>query len=97
MDKTRLCVDYRNLKKLVFRDRYSIPLIADHLEKLQKVQYFLSIDLRNGFFHVPMEEHSRKYTAFIRLGEQFEFLKTPFGFVTQAYFSDLLMPYLEKQ
>lgn len=71
----RLCVDYRNLNKITLRDRYPLPLISDHLD----VKYFSSIDLRNGFFHVPVHCDSRKFTSFVTPHGQYEFLKTPFG------------------
>ena len=37
------------------------------------------LDLKNGFFHVEIEENSRKYSAFVTHNRQFEFLKCPFG------------------
>lgn len=43
------------------------------------VNYFTTIDLRNGFFHVRMHEDSCKYTSFVTPTGQYEFLKLPFG------------------
>lgn len=77
---TRLCVDYRSLNKQVIKDRYPLPLIEDQLDKLQQAKVFSVIDLRNGFFHVPVEKESWKYTAFVTHSGQYEFLKTPFGY-----------------
>ncbi|GFU42688.1 retrovirus-related Pol polyprotein from transposon 297 [Trichonephila clavipes] len=39
-------------------------------------------DLRNGFFHVDVDEDCRKYTSFIVPDGQFEFNKVPFGLST---------------
>jgi len=75
----RLCVDYRQLNRKIIRDRYPLPLIEDQLDRLQSMRYFSTLDLRNGFFHVPIDEASRKYTAFIVPDGQYEFLKVPFG------------------
>jgi len=75
----RLCVDYRMLNKKIVRDRFSLPLIEDLLDRLQSVVVFSTLDLRNGFFHVPVKEESIKYTSFIVPDGQFEFLKVPFG------------------
>ncbi|GFW93579.1 retrovirus-related Pol polyprotein from transposon 412 [Trichonephila clavipes] len=41
-----------------------------------------TLDLRNGFFHVDVDEDCRKYTSFIVPDEQFEFNKVPFGLST---------------
>jgi len=40
---------------------------------------FTTLDLENGFFHVPMDEDRVKYTAFVTSNGYYEFLKTPFG------------------
>lgn len=75
----RLCVDYRQLNTKIHRDRYPVPRIDDQIDRLQTVKVFSTIDLKNGFFHVPVEESSRKYTSFVTPSGQYEFLRTPFG------------------
>jgi len=75
----RLCIDYRALNKKVIRDRYPLPLIDDQVDRLRGAAVFSTLDLRNGFFHVPVEESSIKYTAFVTPKGQYEFLRTPFG------------------
>lgn len=76
---TRLCVDYRLINKKIFKDPYPLPLIEDQLDELQGAEIFSTLDLRNEFFHVTLEESSRKYTAFVTPDGQYEFLKVPFG------------------
>lgn len=76
---TRLCIDYRQLNKKIVRDRYPLPLIEDQLDLLQTAKCFSTLDLKNGFFHVPVEKESRKYTAFIVPDGHYEFRKVPFG------------------
>lgn len=75
----RICIDYRRLNAKIVKDRYPLPLIEDQIQKLNSSKIFCTIDLRNGFFHVPVEGSSRKYTAFITQSGTYEFLKTPFG------------------
>lgn len=75
----RLCVDYRKLNRKILKDRYPLPLIEDQLDRLRGSIFFNTIDLKDGFFHVPVEENSRKYTAFIVPDGHYEFLRTPFG------------------
>ncbi|UYV63816.1 hypothetical protein LAZ67_2005745, partial [Cordylochernes scorpioides] len=77
--KTRICVDYRKLNKETVKDRYPLPLIEDQIDKLQAARLFSTIDLKNGFFHIPVAEDSRKLTSFVVPNGQYEFLKTPFG------------------
>lgn len=78
--KYRLCVDYRDLNKEVVRDRFPLPLIDDVLDSLQGAKVFSKMDLENGFFHVPVEEGSKKYTAFVVPDGEWEFEFVPFGF-----------------
>jgi len=75
----RLCVDYRQLNGKVIKDRYPLPLVEDQLDLLQGAKYFSTLDLKNGFFHVPVDEQSRKFTAFIIPDGHYEFLRVPFG------------------
>lgn len=76
---TRICVDYRQLNRKIVKDRYPLPLIEDELDSLQGATIFSTLDLKNGFFHVPIEEASRKYTAFVVPNGHYEFLRVPFG------------------
>lgn len=76
----RVCTDYRRLNEIVVRDRFPIPVIEEQIDKLKDATIFSTLDLRNGFFHVSVNESSRKYTAIVTDSGQYEFLKTPFGF-----------------
>ncbi|KAH0948691.1 hypothetical protein HN011_004966 [Eciton burchellii] len=75
----RLCVDYQQLNKKIIKDRYPLPLVEDQLDLLQSARYFSTLDLKNGFLHVYMDEQSRKLTAFIVRDGHDEFLRVPFG------------------
>ncbi|XP_065356157.1 uncharacterized protein LOC135950549 [Calliphora vicina] len=75
----RLCCDYRKLNQKIVRDNFPMPLMDDVLDKLQGANFYTTLDLRNGFFHVPLEKSSRKYTAFLTHNGQYEFLFVPFG------------------
>lgn len=85
----RLCVDYRRLNQKIIKNRYPLPLIDDQLDRLQGAKIFTTLDLKNGFFHVDVDEDSRKFTAFIIPDGQYEFLKIPFGLCNSSFFRDL--------
>lgn len=74
------CIDFRKLNEVVVRDRYPLPVINDETNKVQNATIFSTIDLRNGFFHVPVQVNSRKYTTFVTSSGQYEFVKKPFEF-----------------
>lgn len=75
----RLCVDYRSLNKIIERDTYPLPLIEDQIDKLGKAKFYISIDMKNGFYQIPVSEDSCKYTAFSTPDGHYEFIKMPFG------------------
>lgn len=75
----RLCVDYRRLNKKIVRDRFPIPNLEDQLDQLQTGNVFTTLDLKNGYHHVPVKESSRKYTAFVTPTGQYEFNRVSFG------------------
>lgn len=54
-------------------------LIDDRIDALANAQVFSVLDLKNGFFHVPVATESRQYISFVTPDGQYEFLKTPFG------------------
>lgn len=67
----RLCCDFRKLNEKVLRDNFPMVLMDDVLHKLQSARMYTTLDLRNGFFHVPVEEGSRKYTSFVTRNGQY--------------------------
>lgn len=77
--KKRLCCDYRKLNEKIIRDNFPMAHMDNVLDKLQTAKIYTTLDLTNGFFHVPVEGGSRKYTSFVTQSEQYEFLFVPLG------------------
>ncbi|GFX05736.1 retrovirus-related Pol polyprotein from transposon 412 [Trichonephila clavipes] len=75
----RLSVDYRNLNRKMIKDKFPLQLIEEVLDKLKNSKVYTSLDLKNRFFHVPMDPNSTKYTSFVTHEGQYEFLRAPFG------------------
>ncbi|GFW68552.1 retrovirus-related Pol polyprotein from transposon 17.6 [Trichonephila clavipes] len=77
-DNLRICIDYLKINSKADKDRYSLPLIEEILDQFQSGNFFSTFDLKNGFFHVKMEERSKKFTSFVTHNGQYEFNKVPF-------------------
>lgn len=75
----RLCIDYRKVNKKIIKERYPLPIIEEVLENLYDANYFTTLTLKNGFFHVDICDPSKKFTAFVTPDGHYEFLKVPFG------------------
>lgn len=75
----RMCIDFRALNKILEKDKYPLPLIEDQIDRLGKAKFFISLDMKNGFYQIPVSPDSIKYTAFVTPTGHYEFLKMPFG------------------
>jgi hypothetical protein len=62
----RFCIDYRHINKLTPNDSFPMPRIQDLLRKLGEAKYLSTMDAEKGYWQIPMEAKSRKYTAFVQ-------------------------------
>lgn len=76
----RMCIDYRRINKICFKDRFPVPNMEDLIDCLSGSSVFSVLDIKNAFLHVPIEEESKKFTAFVTKEGIFEFNYAPFGF-----------------
>lgn len=63
--KVRMCVDYRTLNRRTIPDQYTVPRVEDALHSLVGSKWFSVLDLRSGYYQIPMEEADKEKTAFI--------------------------------
>ncbi|GFY44820.1 hypothetical protein TNIN_374471 [Trichonephila inaurata madagascariensis] len=97
---SRVCIDYRRLNRKLIKDNYPLPLLDDILDRLQNAKIF-TIDLKNGFFHVVVNERSCKFTSFVTHNGQFQFRRMPFGLSTcpptfMRYINDIFQHLISK-
>lgn len=53
-DGPRFCVDYTGLNKVTKKDSYPIPIIRDIFDQLQGATVFSTLDLKSGFYQLPL-------------------------------------------
>lgn len=61
----RFCVDYRRLNKVTRKDVYLMLRIDDALDAPRGACYFSSLDLRSGYWQIPMAGDDKDKTAFV--------------------------------
>lgn len=54
----QLCVDYRPFNNKIIKANFPLPLIEEVLDIIEQAQVFLTLDLKNGFFHIDTSEES---------------------------------------
>ncbi|GFY01309.1 uncharacterized protein K02A2.6 [Trichonephila clavipes] len=77
----RLCLDPRDLK-VIKREHYQIPCTDDIISRLESKKIFSVIDLKDGFWHVPLDEVSSEICTFNTHFGWYKFNKMPFGIVS---------------
>jgi hypothetical protein len=76
----RMCMDFRKVNAVTKTDSYPLPYIEDVLRKLRSAKFISTIDLKNGYWQVPLEPSSMEKTAFTVPGRGlFQFVIMPFG------------------
>ena len=78
----RLVVDLRKVNDSVKYNAYPLPIIDEVLSKLGGCGYYTVIDLKAGFWQIPLKESSKEVTAFVCPEGLFEFNRLPFGLKT---------------
>ena len=75
----RIVFDYRKINSITERRRYTIPRTQELLAKFKGKNYITSLDLKGGYWHIPIREKDRHKTAFIFNGNIYQWNVMPFG------------------
>jgi len=75
----RFCLDYRALNAITHQDSYPLPRIDSCIDAVKNSTYFSTLDLRAGYFNVPIHKADRDKTSFVTRRGSFRFNVMPFG------------------
>lgn len=75
----RVCIDYRKLNAHTISDKFPMPQIDDLLHLAKETMFMSVIDLKSGYWQVPVAEQDRDKTAFVTPFGLYRFKRMPFG------------------
>lgn len=78
----RLCVDLRRVNQAVIRERHPMPVIEDVLAKVGRGSVWSTLDVKDAFFLLELDEASRDIVTFISHRGLYRFKRLPFGLVS---------------
>jgi hypothetical protein len=97
----RFCIDFRKVNEVTEKDAYPLPHVTATLNKLRGARYLSTLDLKRGYWQVPLHPESRPITAFTVPGKGLmQFRVMPFGLHSapatfQRLLDEVLGPELE--
>uniref|UniRef100_A0A1Y1JV53 RNA-directed DNA polymerase n=1 Tax=Photinus pyralis TaxID=7054 RepID=A0A1Y1JV53_PHOPY len=77
--KLRICLDPQQLNKNICLEQYPIPTIDEIGVKLKNKRVFSVVDMKDGFYQIPIDKESSNLCTFISPFGKFKFLRLPFG------------------
>ena len=87
----RLCVEYRQLNKMIVKNKYSLPRIYDLFDQLKGASVFSKIDLRSGYHQLRIKDANVHKTTFRMRYGHYEFFVMLFGLTNaSAAFMNLM-------
>lgn len=96
--KTRMCVDYRELNKIVVPENQPFPLIDEIITRSRGCSYYSALDINAAFWSIPIRAEDRHKTAFITQRGIYEWSTMPFGLKTApACFQRILSGVLHRR
>ena len=78
-NKIRLCLDPKDLNTAVIRPKYQLPTLDELLPKLSRAKVFSTLDAKDGFYQVGLDENSSLKTTFWTPFGRYKYRRLPFG------------------
>ena len=78
-DKLRIILDLSHLNKYILCPSFKMLTLKDVKLHLPRNHFTVSLDLKDGYWHVPIAPAKRSYLGFIYKGVEYNYRAMPFG------------------
>ena len=78
----RVVTDFRELNKWIVRKPYPLPKILDILQKMERFKYATAVDLRKGYYHIPLDKATQKLCTTVLPWGKYSYERLPMGIAT---------------
>lgn len=97
----RMCLDYRHVNKHLATDIYPLPRLEELVDQAAGYQYYATLDMREAYFQILLDENSRDLTAFSDGVTLYRFRRLPFGLscspaIFTRHMANLLSPLIKE-
>ena len=75
----RVTVNMKPLNRLLKPQNFPMPNIVDIFDKMGNAQYFTTLDCTQGYYHIPLAEECRDFTAFSTPDGHWRYKVLPMG------------------
>ena len=75
----RMCLDYRKVNTHLQVDIHPLPLLEEMVENAAGNHYYASLDMKDAYYQVELDEESRDLTTFSDGVSLYRFKRLPFG------------------
>ncbi len=80
----RMCLDYRKVNGQLVTDIHPLPNLEELVEHVSGNQYYATLDLKDAYYQVMLDEESRDLTTFSEGISLYRFKSLPFGLSCSA-------------
>ena len=80
--KLRICIDPRDLNKVVKREHYPMRTIEEIATRMPNAKFFTVLDASSGYWQVQLDTESARLCTFNTPFGRYKFKRLPFGLST---------------